>query len=318
VTMAFLLLWLLPAPAALPQSLHGPRLGYVWDHRVAQVRAILGIPGSSLLGPAAGPALGVARIEFAPGQDYALAAAGDSAVLLMLGGERDSVELRPLGMPADRIAISPTGAAAALYSEQRGWLRILTGLPASVSTEAEIDFSGLASPAALAIADSGRLALAAVAGTLYLLSAESPPRPVATGDFRGLAFFENSAHGLAADFARNEVLLIRDDGVTLVAGERDGIRGPIGVAAAGRRIVVANAGSVAVLDFDGGPAAVLPCPCTVTGLHPLGQRGVFRLGDLSAAPLYLLDAAAEEARVVFVPAGDTAPRPRVPRLRSTP
>jgi hypothetical protein len=58
--------------------------------------------------------------------------------------------------------------------------------------------------------------------------------------------------------------------------------------------------SVTIFDFAGGAATTLECDCAPTGVARLGS--LFRLTDAGSGPVWLVDASASPARLVFVPA----------------
>jgi hypothetical protein len=248
--------------------------------------------------------------EVSPRQDYALAAGAESVWLVRLDGAQEAKPV--LGGSAGRIAISPSGSAAAVYSQG---LQILKGLPGTPSV------ASLALPGALtamAVNDAGDLVLAVSGEQLFALRPGAEPRHLGpAGDASALTFAENSSEALVADPARNEVFLLRGENERLIlASERDGISEPVAVSLTARRGFVANRGSnsVVVLDLGGGPPARISCPCEVTGLQRLRGEAVFRLtGPLESAS-YLLEVTAGEARLWFVPAGAAPARP--PRERS--
>jgi hypothetical protein len=318
----FAFLLVLPAirPAATAQDMPvaGPVLGYVWDAASARLRPILGIPGSSLLGEA--PDLGVtlSLAEVSPRQDYVIGVeAGSGAVVLVsLAGSRAGVAaVAGLGPGAERIALSPTGAAAAVYGGSGG-LSVVTGLPEAPATRT------LAAPGrltALAVSDSGERVLAVSGEQLYLLARGAEPRllgPVGAG--AAIAFVENSGDALVADPARQEAFLVRGEGERLIlAGAREGISDPVAAAVAGRRGLVANRGTntVLLLDLAGGAPAAISCSCEVAGLQRLRGDAVFRLTGSLHAPSYLLEAGQPEPRLWFVPP-DARALVRPPRERS--
>ena len=311
------LLLLLPLLGALPAQdlpVEGPILGYAWDAAASRLRPILGIPGSSLLGPPVATD-DLALIEISPRQDYALGVTAGSGAVVLLGLAGGRVSAHPLvDVPPGpiRLALSPTGRAAALYYKDSGEVRTLTGLPQAPTLAARLELPG--TPDALAVSDAGDAVLVAAAGRLYAGSRFLGP----IGPNPPLAFLENSTDAVVADPARNEVFLLRGEAERLIlAGERDGISEPVAVAAAGRRALVANAGSrtVAILNLDGGPAVLVHCPCEVTGLQRLRGDALFRLTDSFHVTTYLLEADPAGPRTWFVPPDAAPSRPTRQRSR---
>ena len=149
------------AAAGADTPLAAPRLGYLYDSASHSLRTIDGIPGASLLGPALDPGFGISAAVISPEQRYALAitAEGHQARILPLGpGLLASYGIEGPQRPVDRIALSPTGASAALYNASGGILQIVTGLPHTPVIAREISYSGLHR---MAISDDGHLVLAA-------------------------------------------------------------------------------------------------------------------------------------------------------------
>ena len=111
-----------------------------------------------------------------------------------------------------------------------------------------------------------------------------------------LEFIGESTDALVADAGANTVYLMQDASgaaqTVLLGSDKDGLAKPVSVKALdSRRVLVANgaSGSITVLYRDGASPSSIPCECSLAGLSPLG-RAVFRLTELSAEPLLLLDA----------------------------
>jgi hypothetical protein len=310
--MRSLLAALIFLPLVPAQEVQGPVLGFAWDAASGHLRPILGIPGSSLLGAPLDLDMPLLLAEVSPRQDYALAAGPESVWLVRLEGNLDAKPV--LGGSASRIAISPSGSAAVVYSQG---LQILRGLPSTPSV-ASVALPGPLT--AVAVNDAGDLVLAVSGEQLLALRPGVEPRFLGlAGAASALTFAESSSDALVADPVRNEVFLLRGEGERwILASERDGIADPVAVALTATRGFVANRGSssVVVLDLAGGPPARVSCPCEITGLQRLRGEAVFRLtGPLQSAS-YLLEVTAGEPRLWFVPPGGAAALMRPPRERS--
>ncbi len=327
-SVASVFVLLLVTPACVAQTIAGPVLGYVWDQG-SGLRPILGIPGASSLGSPVETSVALLTAEVSPRQDFALAVT-ESKRLLLLDLRTAPIVERPLEieLAPDRIILSPTGAAAALYYRERRAMRVLTGLPGdAIFVSGEMDLTSLPPLlTAIAISDPDPAVLVAAPGGLYALDTGNPaPRLIASAEnITALAFVENSRDVLLADSRRNEVVLLRDaTGAgerVLLAGERDGVSRPIAVVADGRRrAITVSARTALLLDLDGSPPVSLSCNCSISGLHRLKGSSAFRLNAPSNEPLFLLDAATAEPRIFFVPSesgGPEAPGIAVPRGRS--
>jgi hypothetical protein len=177
---------------------------------------------------------------------------------------------------------------------------------------------------ALAVADGGEVILAAFSegesGALYAAAPGGDAARIAPAvRVSSIAFLEGSDDAVVSDFGRNEIVLVRDvsagGNLQILAGEQDGIQSPLAVAAApnGQAFAVqARSGKVAALSLQGGVQAWLDCPCQPTMMERL-QGNVFRLTADAKSPIYLLDAGAAPARLVFVPAATTGSEPSTPR-----
>ena len=316
---ALAVLFLVGLQAATAQDLpvQGPVLGYAWDVASSRLRPILGIPGSSLLGTPLDLGTSLKLAEVSPRQNYALAISADSgARVVHLTGGFSIQPIPGVDPEADRIALSPIGSAAAIYSQGRQTLQVVTRLPDAPSA-ASVALPGLLT--ALAVDDSGDLVLAVSGEQLFALGPRKEPRPLGpAGAAAAIAFAENSREALVADPARKEVFLLRGDNERLIlAGERDGVQDPVAAALAGRRGFVADRSlnTILLVDLAGGPAAVISCPCEVTGLQRLRGDALFRLTASLQSASYLLEAGAAEPRLWFVPA-DAPVHARPPRERS--
>ncbi|MGH9719622.1 MAG: hypothetical protein ACRD8O_05380 [Bryobacteraceae bacterium] len=277
----------------------GPSLGWVFDSAAGQFRAVLGIPGASILGDPAPLDARIRRAAILPGQDYAL--------ISVEGGPASLADLRSGAMrpipgaieDADRILLSPSGTAAILISTRAGRAQALSGLPAGPAVRRELDASGL-----LAISDSGDLVLAARDGALDLLSTDAAPkRLIVLEQISAAAFFDGSSDIAVADRARREVYLIRHGEIRMIASSGDGLGEPLSLAASKGRIVAGFGKSVALIDPAGAPPVLFECACPVDSLAALDGANVFGLHAASfEEPLWLLEAAPAAPRIVFVPA----------------
>jgi hypothetical protein len=283
----------------------GPLLGYVVDPG-GSLRTLAGMPGSSLLGRPLDLGLTLERTQVSPQQDYALADGGAATgvVLARLGREASPVVIPDAPTGVQRIVLSPTGAAAALYYE--GKILIVGGLRGSPSVTGEVDVSGVAGPiGAIAVRDDGSAVLIAASDGVYW---GTPPEParflLAMGRVVAIAFRPDSGEAAVVDGERNQVYAVRDGELLPLAGEREGVAGPVAVAWSGNgsRLMVANGAgrSVLVVDREGGAIGVVPCECEPAGLQRLAGNAVFRLTDASGEPMWLFDGDAVEPRVVFV------------------
>jgi hypothetical protein len=67
-----------------------------------------------------------------------------------------------------------------------------------------------------------------------------------------------------------------------------------------RAIMATATGDIRIFETGGSELPAMSCGCNTTGLHPLAGGSLFRLNDVSAGPLWLLDAGSNP-RFWFVP-----------------
>jgi hypothetical protein len=290
-----------------------PALGFALDKALERLRPLQGIPGAALLGAPLDSGGAVAHAAISPRQDYALVweGGGRPGIFTLPGGPATPLDG---AFPApDRIVLSPQGSAAALCRDAA--IQIVTGLPHAPTIRREIDASvaGAGAPGPVAVSDDGEIVAAAFAldgqGILMLFTAEGPRQLAVSGVVSALAFRPGSRDLLAADQTNALVYAIHGvDGspcYRILATAMEGVSSPVAVefSADGARAFVADpgAGGILVLDAGSGGAALLPCQGAPTGLHRLNGNSVFRLNEISAGPLYVLDASGARPRIVFVP-----------------
>src|SRR5262249_33047365 len=127
---------------------------------------------------------------------------------------------------------------------------------------------------------------------------------IAVADSAVVAFAPNSQDAAIAD-SSGVLVLFRDlAGAATSKVLSSSVPPPNGLAfsADGRSLFLASARSRSVTAFNlksGGQTRAV-CDCSPVSLVRMGN--VFRMNELSHEPLWLLDAAASDPRIVFVPA----------------
>jgi len=302
----------------MASSMDGPLLGYLFDPVRRGLRPIWGIAGASTLGEPMEIGMTLSHAAHALEQDFALAVAEGTGTVVLVSYDHNAISVRPVAVAlpgADRIALGPSGVSGALLYGSRHSILTLNGLPHSPAITTELDISDLPGPLlAIAVNDDGRVILTAVregdTTSLYVLTAPGQARWISmVGEVSDMTFFRNTRDALIADKRTNEVFLVRDvtgaAGRLLLAGEREGISQPVGVAPSddSRRVFIANAGSrtISTLELASGTVTHVSASATPTGLYRLKGKSLFRLTELSNTPLLLLDSTAAMPRVVFVP-----------------
>ncbi len=306
--------WLLLTAAmwvAAENRVQGPVLGYVFDETAHRVRPILGIAGTSATGSVLDWGVDLAQVAASPMQNYLLGLkAGTGEALVLVPGDavnpvRTIAEVAP---GADRILISPRGAAAAFYYTAANKVQVLTGLPDAPAAAGVIDLSVFqATLGAAAVSDDGSL-LAVIQDGLYSFGPDgSVDRLTDAAGVVAAAFLPSSSDAIVA--SAGGVTLIRDvlgSAVETVLFQPAGSDfRPVGAAASqdGQRAFVADAagGGVLVFGLSAGTAAFTACNCTPSGLDVLDGVAVFRLTDPATGPVTLLDAGGDQPRVLAVP-----------------
>jgi hypothetical protein len=301
---------LLPAQQG---SVAGPVAGYVFDRSAQALRPVLGIPGAARMGDALGTGYRISAAWVAPRQDFAVVVAADGSLHFLkldsgTAAERAAGSVN--GIP-EMVAFSPSGTAAALYAS--GMVQLVTGLPDAPKLASAVDLGETrrAAPSrgiparrarlSLAVTDDGALLLAAAGGPIRLFDAGGGNRSLTDAPSGMFVAFAPGAHD-AAVVGSDSALILRsiDGAVERQALGTAGLPAGLAFSADGREVFVATKSSVVAFEIATGSRSEIACNCAPVGLIPMGRA--FRLNELDAGPLWLLDAASGEPRTVFVPA----------------
>jgi hypothetical protein len=296
-------------------SVGAPAMGYAFDASRGAIRPIHGIPGAAVLGDPLDAGVSLASASIAPLQNFALATTVDEPSIRLISWTAGKVSTAPaesaIARP-DRILFSPSGSSALLISDgPPARLQVLTGLPGSLAVE-EIDISSMTGPVgSAAISDDGKLVLLSDAGQPdaqgWLL--DSDRRQVMLtipGRETSFAFRANS-HDAAAISRSGDLYVLQDLGgnsaVRNVAPGADETAGAVGLwmsSDGGHAYAATSVGNVTDFDLATGARQSSSCQCALTGVQFL-KPGLFRLTEVSARPLMVLDTSAAP-RIWFVPA----------------
>jgi hypothetical protein len=236
-----------------------------------------------------------------------------------------------VGTQPDQIILSPLGRVALLYDRGRGEIGIVAGLPGRPIALYKVSLAGLQGVlTALAVSDDGAVSLAAFStandsGEVYAMRRDAPASLVGSiGRVVHLAFMPNTHDGLAADYERGQVLLLRDagrQGVQVIAGGSDGVRAPKAVEASTEgSVFVVNEGSETLVMVPSGqpvPPSLIRCGCAASALERLKNPDSFRL-TTGAGVIAVLEADRDRLDVFYIPAGgeaDQEPSKDRPRSR---
>jgi hypothetical protein len=291
----------------------GPVAGYVFDGGAHALRPVLGIPGAATVGAPIDAGYSFTAAYVAPRQDsfFGVAADGSTHWFAIAAGAVTESAIAGVMQSPERVVFSPSGTAAALYAN--GQAQIVTGLRGSPAAAGSISLSstdarhGRRVAPALAVSDDGGYLLVALNGSIQLASQNGVVRPVIQTGADAVMAFAPGGHDAALAARGNGAILIRDvPGAATqqpLAADGPSFTTPVGIAfsADGSHVFVASASQKSAMAFDlSGNRADMACSCSPAELTPMGSS--FRLNELTADPLWLVDAGASGPRVVFVPA----------------
>jgi hypothetical protein len=270
-----------PSHSLEQPPLRAPSLGhYLFDGRL---RLIAGLPGAAISLPSPAP-YGFHSAAEPPSRAFLLAIDAESHRALLLFDTPDGVSVsRALetAAPAERLLLSPSGAAAAVRTSA-AW-EIWTGLPLDPQLHSTLD----AHDAPAAVSDSGELLLAGFS-----------PRLAALEDIAAVAFRPGSQDAIAA--TPHGIFLLQDSSIEPL---------PLPLPEHAHIVALANPGAVAEINPRTHESRTTACDCTPALLVPIDGKRLFRLTEPSAeSPNVLLyDGAAAEPRILFVAAPAAEP-----------
>jgi hypothetical protein len=304
-------------------TINGPLLGFVEDPDGASIQPIQGVLGASVVGRALVLDSEIRNAVISPTQDYALAIRSASAEVVLIRLGSDPVRLDSLSgvrAGANRIAISPSGTAAAVFGQDR--VQSIRRLPDTPELVFEFDTSDIPGHLqGMAVADDGMLAVLNFMTpgdtTLWVVSANGSRWVLPAQRPSAASFLTNRHDVLIADDAAQEVFLLsnidQEAARLSVASFGDGFYAFSGVAASedGLHVFISRMKSdtVTLVDLEQGSSAAIPCQCQVTGFRALKGASVFRLSDLTEGPIAILDASSAGPRIVVLPVARDAAVP---------
>jgi DNA-binding beta-propeller fold protein YncE len=296
------------------QPMQAPILGFAYAAGSGELQPINGVTGAAVLSSPLALPEGVTRIDFAPGQGWAVASrpsGGTPAVISFLAANLGPLVPIPGAISEpDIIAFSPSGGAVALYSIAQERLQVVGGLPANPQLTRDLGSGDLPAAAQfLAIADDGVTLLeGAATNAVYLLAGNGPQLLASVSSLGGMAFNPQS----------NDALVFDRDGGTLalwqsvstmfssrvLANGLTGLPGTIDLATDGRRAVVTGPGANRLWAVDLGNLQVqdLPLPTPPAMLSPLRVAGDYLLSWQAGGPAWIMDTNRQKAAVYLVPA----------------
>jgi WD40 repeat protein len=198
---------------ARAESIAGPLLGFVRDSAGAAIRPVIGIPGAAGVADTLHFDVEIRDAVISPNQDYAMAVRGEDGSVVVINLKTDPPTLTPVnGSDAKPsvIAISPTGAVAAVYDAASRRVEVIGHLPQAPDVVQEFDLTEISGRVTgIAVSDDGSIAFVNFSDSLWLVSA-SGLRPVTLDSPASAAFFPNRHDAIVADDAMHEAYLMMD------------------------------------------------------------------------------------------------------------
>lgn len=302
----------------------GPVTGFIFDSRAGALRPIEGLPGAARLGSPVSLPFALASAAIASRRDYALVTplGGDGRPMLVRELRSGAPRVAPIegAMQPSAVAISASGAVAALYSNATRNVQFVVGLPSSPAALDPIDASAVESSTAFAIDRDGAAALIAASdGWIHIVRrAEATLTSVArVPGVSSLGFLPDRAAAVAAGAETGDVVLLEglDGAVSIrgIAGSAKGFSGIRSVQALDAQsvgVVTADA-RLAAVDIETGSVEWIPLAGDAEHFEAL-DSALFVLNRAGAQPLLLLDSKRGHS-AWFVP-----PDRAVPELRGLP
>jgi len=323
-----------------------PVLGFVVDD-AHHLRPLIGVVGSASVGAPFDLGFDVVSATMPSGKNYILATTANSWPVLLQprGGtivsrtmdsfvsqqpslrqsdcsaDRDHPSSRRVGRECstepsvaddagtiDRIALSPSGSAAALFSESQNRIYAFSNLAQTPVLVGKFDLGALGALNAFAISDDGRTIVAGVSdsssASLFLLNLGQPPRFLASMNASSIAFLHTSDTAVIADNTDNKIYALVGGQTLTLATTADGIATPVGIAVSkdNQRIFVGNSQTASVMTLapNGSVIDSQPCNCALTGLHATNADSVFRLTDYTGGPVSIFEAIGSSPRIIFI------------------
>jgi hypothetical protein len=308
---------LLPAEQA---QLSGPIEGFTFDAPTGSFRAVIGLPGSALLGPAILD--GFVRGSVAPQKDYGVAFTDGKCAIVSGLSPLNTPEQALSGCAAgvEDVVWSGDGSRAIFFSRSGSWIQTIAGLPNAAASRASVDLSYLGGSISTVAADiQGKrvaIGMAGDPGGVYLITTEDgDPVPLL-----------GSSKPIALAFSSDGDALYALDGATLRMTEwtladltsksfpLDGLRDPIAIKstrdATNRRVLyVAGRNDYLLRAYDASSHEVLaeiPLDFLPSEISDFGRSSFLLAPRLSNnGPLWLFASAPQQA-VFFVPVAPAA------------
>ncbi len=317
--IAFLaLLALSGAAAGQNLTIQGPGGGFIFDAEVGGIRPVIGIPGSSYLGPAVLAGLSLGAV--APDGKRALVANRDGVRLIAdLRDVASSARWLPGALENPDRVLWGAGSSAVLYSTQSRQMQFLRDEGAGLVPGPLCDLTALPSPVELLAADAGA-GIAAVAAsnegrlTVYLIRAGAAPQAAITvGGPAAAAFGGQGTVLYLADAASSSIWALRnlsgDIQVETLPETGGGIKEPAGLALRGdeKLLYLADAACRCIRAYDAATGRLqqeLELDSAPSSLAPFSPTAFLVNARRQAKePVWILETS-PQAGVLFIPTGE--------------
>ena len=291
-----------------PNVSTGAQLGLIWNSGDSTLRMLVGVPGSTQLGPALFSVGAYATGAFAPSTQTALLIDPKGNLQVMTLPSLVPSTVAQSISASSVIAFAPRGGYAGVFVPGSTSVLMVSGLPQSPALST---VSAAASIQGAAISDAGTLLLATGAAsgvvTITSISAGGTRSSMASlAGYGGMSFIAGSEDSLIADASANTVARYHSGVATVLATHANGLNQPFAVAASqdGHWAVTADQSDHSLLriDLTGATSpAQSTCTCSPTQLSSLSGNAVFELAAPAATPGWMIEADGLTSRVLFIP-----------------
>jgi hypothetical protein len=299
-------------------SLTGPVEGFTFDALTGSFRAVIGFPGSALLGQ---PIMGAFDFgSVAPQRDYGVSFQGDQGSFIAnLGGVPSNSALTGVFARPEGVVWSGDGSVAILFSRSGGWVQAFAGFPGAASPGAVMDVSSLGgSLSAIAVDAVGKQVAIGIAGGQggVFLSADGggfvPLLPNASAI--ALAFSEDAGSLDELDGASLQVTQLHLADLTSQSFALEGLADPVAIKfgrdATNRQVLYAAGRNDRLFRaYDASSQQVLgdfPLDFTPSEIETLGRTSLMLAPRAHEGDPVWLFLSSPQPGVYFVPAGPIA------------
>jgi hypothetical protein len=303
--------------AAQSPVIQGPILGFISDSGGVRIWPVIGIPGAAMPSDPLQFETDIRGAIISPMQDYAVAVRSSdrqAVVIDITANPPVTVPVAGVSPGADVIAISPTGAAAAVYDQESNTVQVIGDLPHAPGLVWQFDTSSFPGRGtALSVSDDATIVLAKFVDTdsvgLWVLNSSGASWRIPLDAPSTATFFPNRLDAVILDEATHAAFLVVDVGnsatqIPLISAPEGIDRfSAVSTSEDGRRVFLAdaNSGNIVIVDVESRIYSLVSCQCQPTGLHRLRGPSIFQLNDASSGPVAVLDASSDEGRIRLIP-----------------